>query len=149
MQTEFLMRIRAEFDVPRIIAGTPLGARRILSVKRGGFAGPGLEGTILPGSGDWVLVRPDGVAELDIRFTLGTGDGALIYMRCAGIFDASPEVMERIRTGEEVPASAYYFRTSAVFETGAPTHLHLNRLIALGVGERTPTGMVTEVFAVR
>ncbi|HUQ76011.1 MAG TPA: DUF3237 domain-containing protein [Burkholderiales bacterium] len=133
MQSEFLMRIRAEFEEPRVLAGTPLGARRIITVKSGEFAGPGLEGKLLPGSGDWVLVRPDGVAELDIRFTLATTEGSLIYMRSTGLLDA--------------PRG--YFRTSAVFETGAEAHAHLNRLIAVGVGQRLPTGMATELHAVK
>jgi hypothetical protein len=36
-----------------------------------------------------------------------------------------------------------------VFETGAERYRHLNRLIAVGVGQRTPTGMVTELYAVK
>ena len=33
---------------------------------------------MVPGGGDWVLMRPDGVARLDIRFALRTDDGELI-----------------------------------------------------------------------
>lgn len=66
---EFLMQISADLDDPQILSGTPLGTRRILYGRSGTFSGPGLQGEMLPGGGDWVLLRQDGVAELDIRFS--------------------------------------------------------------------------------
>jgi hypothetical protein len=104
---------------------------------------------LLPGGGDWVLLRRDGVAELDIRFTLRTEDAQLIYLRSGGIFDMSPRVSERIRKGEDVDPSEYYFRTSPVFETGSEKYSRLNRVVAVGVGRRTMTGMVTDIFEVK
>ncbi|HEU5323464.1 MAG TPA: DUF3237 domain-containing protein, partial [Methylomirabilota bacterium] len=98
--------------------------------------------------GDWVLLRRDGVAELDIRLTLRTDDGELIYVRCDGIFDMAPEVRQRVLGGEDVDPSEYYFRTTPRFETGSEKYRWLNRLVAIGVGRRTATGMVTDVFAV-
>src|SRR5439155_17839267 len=42
----------------------------------GDFDGPWLRGSVLPGgSGDWLLLRADGVLELDFRATLRTDDG--------------------------------------------------------------------------
>ena len=38
--------------------------------------------------------------------------------------------------GEAVPPEAYYFRTAVRFTTGAPAWLHLNKLIAIAVGQR-------------
>src|SRR3954447_2232685 len=66
---EFKMRIAVEFDTPLAIVDGPL-TRRILHVASGKFDGPGLRGIVLAGGGDWVLVRRDGSAELDIRFAL-------------------------------------------------------------------------------
>ena len=60
----------------------------------------------------------------------------------------APEVRERILKGEIVDASEYYFRTALAFETATEKHCWLNRLIAVGVGRRTATGMVTDVFAI-
>ena len=97
------MQVRAQLDDPQILSGAPLGTRRILYVTRGSFSGSGFEGEVLPGGGDWVLLRRDGVAELDIRFTLRTEDAQLIYVRSGGIFHVSPRVSERIRNGEDVP----------------------------------------------
>jgi hypothetical protein len=42
-----------------------------------------------------------------------------------------------------------YFRTSPRFETGSEKYGRLNRLIAVGVGKRTTSGMVTNIFAIK
>jgi hypothetical protein len=141
--------MRADLDDPIVISDGPAGTRRILYATRGTFSGARLRGDLLPGGGDWVLQREDGIAELDIRFVLRTDDGQLIYAAGDGIFDVSPENRERIRTGDEVDPSEYYFRTAVKFETGADNYRWLNRLLAVGVGRRTSAGMVTEIFIVR
>jgi len=88
-------------------------------------------------------------AQLDIRFTLRTDDGELVYASSSGISDIAPEVRQRIAQGTDVDPSEYYFRTALRFETGAHEYLWLNRLLAIGVGKRTAAGMETEVFAIR
>jgi hypothetical protein len=149
LRSEHLMQMSAELDDPLVVADGPAGTRRILYARQGRFCGARLRGELLPGGGDWVLQRRDGIAELDIRFVLRTTDGQLIYVTCGGIFDISPEIRERIRAGSEVDSSEYYFRTAVRFETAAEDYRWLNRLLAVGVGRRTRTGMATEVFAIR
>lgn len=144
LRSEFLLRLRVDFD-----AALVLGARRILHVSRGSFSGPGLEGDVLPGGGDWVLDRRDGIAELDLRFVLRTPDAQLIYLSARGIADIPREMRERIRAGEDVDPAGYYFRTAVFFETAAAAHQRLNRLVAVGVGRRTASGMVTELFEIK
>lgn len=146
LSSAFLMQLRVELDSPLILPDLPLGTRRILYAKGGSFSGSEFEGEVLPGGGDWVLQRHDGVAELDIRFVLRTVDAHLIYMRSSGIFDISPLVRERIQNGGIVASSEYYFRTSLTFETGAEKYKRLNRIVGLGIGQRTKMGMVTDVF---
>lgn len=149
LRSEFLMRLSADPEDPQVLGDTPLGTRRIMYMKHGSFSGPRLEGQVLPGGGDWVLLRRDGVAELDIRLTLRTDDGELIYVSGDGIFDIAPDVRQRILNGEDVNPSEYYFRTTLAFETGSARYRWLNRIVAAGVGRRTPAGMVSEVFAIR
>jgi hypothetical protein len=143
------MRMSAALDDPQTIEHGPHGTRRIMHMTGGAFAGSRLNGEVLPRGGDWVLTRADGIFQLDIRLTLRTGDGALIYVTSNGILDIASEKRERIRSGAFLPASEYYFRTMLAFETGSENYRWLNRLIAAGVGTRTPTGMSTEVFALR
>ena len=149
LRSEHLLQLSADLEEPLVLADAPLGTRRILYFRRGAFAGSRLKGEVLPGGGDWVLLRRDGVSELDIRLALRTDDGALIYVSCEGVFDVAPEVRERIARGESVDPGEYYFRTAVRFETGAQAYRWLNRILAVGVGRRTVSGMVTEVFAVR
>jgi hypothetical protein len=149
LESEFLMRISAELDSPQTLADTPLGTRLVLGLKGGSFEGPRLKGAMVPGGGDWVLMRADGIAELDIRFTLRTDDGELICMNCAGISDIAPAVRKRIQQGDDVDPASYYFRTTPLFETGAEKYRWLNRLVTVGVGRRTAGGMVTDVFAIK
>jgi len=149
LRSEFLMQLSAELDDAQVLGDVPLGTRRIMYMKRGAFSGPRLKGQVLPGGGDWVLLRRDGVAQLDIRLTLRTDAGELIYVSCDGIFDIAPEARQRILKGEDVDPSEYYFRTALGFETGAESYRWLNRLVAVGVGRRTAAGMVTDVFAVK
>ena len=148
LRSEFLLQIIGDLGDPQNVGETPLGVRRILYMTGGSFSGPRLKGEVLPGGGDWVLARRDGVAQLDIRMTLRTDDKALIYASCGGILDMAPALRERIMRGEIVDPSKYYFRTALVFETAAEKYSWLNRLIAAGVGRRTATGMVTDVFAI-
>src|SRR5882757_4044863 len=133
LRSEFLLQLRADLEDPQNVGAAPLGVRRIIYFKRGSFSGPALTGDILPGGGDWVLARPDGVSQLDIRMTLRTDDGALIYLNATGIFDMAPEVLARFNKGESVGPSEYYFRTSSTFETATEKYRWLNRLVGIGV----------------
>ena len=148
LRSAHLMRLAGKLGSALAVGEVPNGIRRILHFTGGTFAGPDLSGEILPGGGDWVLLRRDGVAELDIRMTLRTGDGALIHLSSSGLLEISSGDRALIERGEDIDPSRYYFRTSQRFETGADRYRWLNRRIAVGVGQRTPEGMVTEVFSV-
>ena len=126
----------------------PQGERRIVEVVGGTFEGPRLRGRILPGGADWILIRPDGVTQLDVRVTLETHDGALVYLSYRGLRHGPPEVIDRLSRGESVPPSAYYFRTVPIFETGAAAYLWLNKIVAVGTGDRRPQGPVYTVYEV-
>lgn len=142
------MQLSVEFDDPVVLADVPLGSRRILTARGGAFQGEDLRGEVIAGGGDWVLHRGDGASDLDIRLTLRTDAGELIALSSRGIFDAPPEVTQRIRGGESPEPDEYYFRTALFFETGAAAHRRLNRIVAVGFGTRLPDGMTTEVFEV-
>ncbi len=149
LKSEFLYEVRIELDAPQLIGETPSGLRRIIYVKSGTFAGPKLKGEVLPGGGDWVVIDQDGVIRLDVRITFRTDDGALIYVKYGGVFDVSPEILQRIRNGEKVDPSKYYFRIAPIFETAAEKYRWLNKIVAVGVGNRTQTGVIYTVYAIR
>lgn len=117
--------LEVAFDVS-VRVGTPLdhgttraGHRRVVPIVGGEVTG-GLTATILPGGADWQVVRPDGVIEIDGRYTARTTDGDLVYIEARGVRVASREVMGRIERGEDVSPDDYYFRTTLRFETSAP-----------------------------
>jgi hypothetical protein len=79
------------------------GQRRIVPLTGGAFTGPELNGKLLPGaSADWQIVLPDGTALGDIRHTLQTDGGALLYVQSRGVRHGSAEVLERLALGEDV-----------------------------------------------
>jgi hypothetical protein len=83
-----------------------------------------------------------------VRLPLQTHDGALILMTYRGIRHSSPEVAQRIARGENVPATDYYLRTAPFFENAAPAYDWLNRIVAVGMGERLPNGAAYDVFEI-
>jgi hypothetical protein len=148
LKTELLCEMSATLGQAQGLGATPQGNRWIVPVTGGTFTGPRLKGEVLPGGGDWLRVRPDGVSELDVRITLRTDDGHLIYVSYHGIVTTSPEVEQRRARGEAVDPSEVYFRTTPVFETGSEKYGWLNRIVAVGVGTRKPAVIEYRVYAV-
>jgi hypothetical protein len=131
------------------LGDAPQGRRRIIGITGGRFSGERLSGRVLPGGADWQLVRADGVADLDARYTLETADGALIYVRNRGYRHGSPEIIRRLASGEAVDPSLYYMRTTPRFETGDARYAWLNRIICVASGARRRDAVELEVFEVR
>ena len=142
MTSRLLMKLRVVVPPPQRLGAVPHGARVIAPIASGTFEGPRLRGKVLPGGGDWTLLRSDGVLELDLRVTLETDDGALIYMTSFGLRHGPPETLAALARGEPVDPSTYYFRTTPRFETSAPQYAFLNRLIAIASGDRRPSGPI-------
>jgi hypothetical protein len=142
MNSRSLMTLMVVVVGPQKIGAVPHGTRVIAPIASGVFEGPRLRGRVLPGSGDWTLLRGDGILELDLRLTLETDDGALIDMWSFGLRHGPPDVIAAIGRGERVDPSTYYFRTTPRFETGHPKYAFLNRLLAVATGDRRPEGPV-------
>jgi len=130
------------------IGAVPCGTGVIAPIGSGHFEGPRLRGKVLPGGGDWTLLRADGVLELDLRLTLETDDGGLIYMRSFGFRHGPPDVIAALARGESVDPSAYYFRTTPRFETGHVKYGFLNRLLAVSSGDRRPEGPIYTIYEI-
>ena len=144
-----ILRLEAELGEALDVGDVAQGRRRIVPLTGGTFAGPELNGTLLPGaSADWQIVLPDGTALGDIRFTLRTDGGDLLYVRSQGVRHGSPEVLARLGRGEEVDASEYVFRTSTQIETAAPELDWLNKGVFISVAGRQVGGVIYEVYLV-
>jgi hypothetical protein len=145
MNSRLLMTLQVAVMAAQRIGAVPHGIRVIAPIANGDFEGPRLRGKVLPGGGDWTLLRGDGVLELDLRLTLETDDGALIHMRSFGLRHGPPEVIAALGRGESVDPSTYYFRTTPRFETGHPKYAFLNRLVAAARGDRRAAGPIYTV----
>jgi Protein of unknown function (DUF3237) len=140
LRSQLLFDMQAEVRERYPIENTPRGTRVNVSVAGGTFAGPKLKGTILPGGGDFALVRPDGVVEIDVRITLRTDDGQHIYMTYRGLNAQGAEYAQKIQRGEAVSATEFYFRTTPYFETSAAQYAWLNKIVAVGVWTHSDPG---------
>ena len=149
IRTEFLCKLEVTLEPVRDLGDTPLGRRRIIGITGGKFSGPRLQGRILPGGADWQLIRADGVAFLDARYTLETGDGALIYVSNQGYRHGAPEVIARLARGDDVDPALYYMRTTPWFETSAPAYAWLNRTVCIGTGARRAAAVELEFYEVQ
>ncbi|MCX7892602.1 MAG: DUF3237 domain-containing protein [Burkholderiales bacterium] len=136
MNTRPLFELRADLAEPLDFGQTPAGHRRVINIVGGEFGGERLRGRVLPGGADWQIIRPDGVAVLDARYTLATDDGALVQVTSQGLRRGPPEVMARLARGEDVDPAEYYFRTAMRFETGSRALAFLNTILAIAFGRR-------------
>ena len=142
-------RLEANLAEPLDLGDTAGGRRRIAVQTGGTFTGPGLNGTLLPGvSADWQIVLPDGTALANIRYTLQTDDGHLLYVQSRGVRHGSADVLARLARGENVGASEYTFRTSTQIETAAPALDWLNKGVFISVGARRPGAVIYETYLV-
>jgi hypothetical protein len=142
-------RLEATLGDPLDLGETDHGRRRIVPLTGGTFTGPGISGRLLPGaSADWQRVLADGTALGDIRYTLQTQDGDVLYVQSRSVRHGSAEVLARLARGEDVDASEYTFRTSTQIETATAELDWLNKGVFVSVGGRQPGGVVYETYLV-
>jgi muconolactone delta-isomerase len=141
--------LEATLGPPLELGETAQGHRRIVPLTGGTFSGPAMSGSLLPGaSADWQIILPEGTTLGDIRYTLQTDRGDLLYVRSRSIRHGSAEVLARLGRGEDVDPGEYTFRTSTRIETAAPDLDWLNKGIFISVGGRQAAGVIYETYLV-
>lgn len=144
-----IYRLEATVVEPQDVGQVSAGHRRIVPLTGGTFSGPELRGTLLPGaSADWQIILSDGTALGDVRYTLETELGDLLYVQSRSVRHGGVEVLGRLGCGEDVDAAEYTFRGSAEIETGAAKLEWLNKGIFISVGGRCPGGVLYDVYLV-
>ena len=131
MEHIFSMIVR--IDPPQRIGAVPEGLRLIFMANSGEVTGPRLSGKLLPGYGDWLLVRTDGIGKIDVRGAIETVDGALIYLTIDGVLDFGEDAYPKILKGEA--PSGRSIRVAARMQTASPFYSWLNRLQCVGIGQ--------------
>jgi hypothetical protein len=104
---------------PEAIGPVAEGLRLNIYLAGCHVGGPRLRGKVLPVRADWGTMRTDGVFVLDVRATIQTDDGALIYASYGGLIDAGPDGYQRMLVGE-LPPDGTSFLHHASLPDGAP-----------------------------
>ena len=142
-------RLEASLGQPLDLGEIAQGHRRVVPLTGGTFTGPEINGTLLSGaSADWQIVLADGTALGDIRYTLQTEGGDLLYVQSRSVRHGSPEVLARwrvVRTSRPASTrSAPRPRSRPV----APSLDWLDKGVFISVGGRQPGGVIYETYLV-
>jgi hypothetical protein len=133
----------------RHIGTGPYGDRSTVIFKGGRFEGPLLRGSILPGGGDWEIVRDHDndqqTAHLNTRYNLVTHDGATIYLQTTGTRTGKKEVLERL--GKEVVSpEEYRMRLHLTMETGDERYSWINQGVFVASSARVGDQVIYDAY---
>ena len=141
-----MCQVRCEVGALVTLGPGPYGERRFVPLGGGTVRGPELNGTLVEGGVDWQVARADGALDIGAHYVIRTDDGALVEVQSNGLRHGPPEVMARLARGEAVATHEYFFRTLVRFTTGHPDWQHLNKVMAIAVGQREARLVVLDFF---
>lgn len=144
----YAFSVRATLD-PVVEQGeVDTGRRRFIPVSGGTVTGPALNGTVLPGGGDWQVILPGGLTTIEARYLIKASDGTVIEVINPGVRTAAPDVIEKLAKGEAVDPSAYYFRTTPRFVVKDGPYGWMRRKVFVARGIRNPDNVVIDFYTV-
>ncbi|OZC83976.1 hypothetical protein CH254_24135 [Rhodococcus sp. 06-412-2C] len=127
---------------------TPNGVRRIVPIVGGRVSGPLMTGTVLPGGTNVQQVRSSTTTAVLARYVLESDRGELVMIENRGVRRGSASDVARLNADEPVDPANIYFRSTPVFETGAPRLSSLNDRVHVGAGVRRKGMVIFDVFEV-
>lgn len=146
----------------RHIGSGPHGDRSTVIFKGGRFEGPRIRGTILPGGGDWEIVRSHSAspssnsphaaeaeqqtAHLDTRYNLLTHDGATIYLQTTGTRTGAKSVLEKLGDDESIMPDQYRMRLHLTMETGDERYSWVNEGVFVASSGRNGDMVVYDAY---
>jgi hypothetical protein len=130
----YLASVRVPLQPPEIIGETPTGllVNWFWSPNEGTVVGLGAAAKVRKVGGDWMNIRRDGIGVMDVRATVETAEGALIYADYQGYCDFGEDGYRNFldrRWPDLAPT-----RTTPRLHTAHPRYTWLNRLQCVGVG---------------
>ncbi len=119
-----LGKIEAQLGEPVPVGRGPLGSRVVIDVTSVTLTGDRINAELATNdAADWATFSEDGtVAALDVRLTLKTDDGALIYVEYTGRMN--------VETG--------LIAVAPTFQTGSERYAWLNSVQAVSAGQVDP-----------
>src|ERR1700704_4685701 len=148
LKTKFVFSLAIKVGAPIVAGDTGHGVRRIIPILGGELSGEGINGTIFPFGADFQTIRPNGFTEVEAKYAIEMGDGAVVYIENVGIRFGPKEQLDRIARGETVDPALIYFRSVPRFETGSARYRWLMASLFIGVGARHPDRVVIDVHQV-
>ena len=125
-----------ELADPLILPNTPAGTRVIVEVTRARIDGERLRAEMKgTAAADWLTIGPDNTGTLDVRITLETDDGALVFLSYEGRRDFS-----------QLEAPVY---SAPKFDTGDERYAWLNKVQAVAKGHLDGTTLTYEIYELR
>ncbi|WP_088288280.1 DUF3237 domain-containing protein [Kineosporia sp. A_224] len=132
--------IVAEVAPPEVLEHRGDATLEYIPITGGRVTGE-LSGTVLPGGGDWCLVRADGVFRVEARYLIRTDAGDLVDVHNVGYL--------RHVAGDTGDWTAMrYFQSTPVFRTASPDLQHLTSTVFVGRAHAGPGATTVEVFEV-
>lgn len=148
LATQYVFTFQIETASAIDIGDVGFGRRRLIAITGGELRGPGIAGTVLPGGADSMLIRPDGLVEIDVRSSVQMDDGTNVYVENSGMRVAPADEAARLKRGEAIGADEVYFRMTLRFETSSEKYRWLTQSIFVGKVQRRPGGLAIDVCRV-
>ncbi len=128
LESAFLMELSLD-----VADQLDVGHTSIAPVTGGTFGGARLQGTVRDGGADWIT-QVSGHSSLDVRITLDTDDGKIIYMTYTGV----------VHNGD----NGLYWRVRPVFQTASEKYDWLNHIVCVGKNKQVPGKVAYDVFEI-
>jgi len=143
-----MAQVRCEVGELVSLGAAKYGERRYVPLLGGTVAGPEINGRIVEGGVDWQVNRADGVLDIAAHYVIRADDGGLVEVQSDGMRHGPVDVMARLARGEVVAGSEYFFRTLMRFQSGAQAWQHLNKVLAIAVGQRDAKLVRLDVYRI-
>ena len=131
---EHVCSVHVELDHEPQVMGLVAGAiRGNFFGLRGEVTGPRIQGRVLPRGVDYLTIRSDGVALLDVHLTVETNDKALIQIDYTGVADIGEDGQGKFLRNE-IPPSVPARAVPRMF-SGYPGYEWVNRCQFVMIGE--------------
>lgn len=144
----FVTRLAVRVGAPIEVGATSVGHRRIIPIRGGTAAGPGLRGRILPGGADFQILRSATLTELEAKYAVETDTGERVYIDNYGLRAGSAEDIAALVAGDPVDPARIYFRCTPRFSVAGTASAWLESRIFIGSGTRLPNEVRIDVFVV-
>ncbi|KAK5711715.1 hypothetical protein LTR15_012310 [Elasticomyces elasticus] len=147
---QFLFHLECDMEAFRHIGQGPYGDRSTVIFKTGRFEGPRMRGQILPGGGDWEIVRDhDGdqqTAHLNTRYNLVTHDGATIYLQTTGTRTGKKSVLSKLGDDTSITPDQFKMRLNLTMETGDPRYSWINQGVFVASSGRVGDQVIYDAY---